>query len=285
MSSNLYELISLGARYLFAAIMVVIVIRAWKITIVDSRRANHLRRLSPETGVCGEFLVLSGSGRVRDGMRFPVIREGMIGSSRKADIRLRCPGIHRTHAFFELTESGLRIRTRGGSHMYNARGESKKDIILVDGSRVTFAQTEFMLILTVAVNGEAAPEERDTIFDLPDDSFDTAPRIRREQPRPVVSEGFDDFDAYCEDTETAVEPSNDIPSQPAPEENPHPIFTNVPDTDDLFMEDIPTDLRPASDDPWDDTEDAKPVKIWDDWEDTPAKTRVKRKKYDDPFDV
>ena len=278
MSSNLYELISLGARYLFAAIMVVIVIRAWKITIVDSRRANHLRRLSPETGVCGEFLVLSGSGRVRDGMRFPVIREGMIGSSRKADIRLRCPAVHRTHAFFELTENGLRVRTRSSARMYNARGEAKKDMTLVDGSRVTFGQTEMMLILAVAVNGEYA-DERDILFDLPDDSFDIAPRIRREEHTPAVSEEYTDT---AEDPFETVQPAA---PQPMQEEKPLPVFTDIPDTNDLFMEDISVNLKPASDDPWDDTEEETPVKIWDDWEDTPAKTRIKRKKYDNPFDV
>ena len=73
--------------------------------------------------------------------------------------------------------------------------------------------------------------------------------------------------------------------QPMQEEKPLPVFTDIPDTDDLFMEDISVNLKPASDDPWDDTEEETPVKIWDDWEDTPAKTRIKRKKYDDPFDV
>ena len=40
MSESLYELVALGARYVFAALMVLIVLRAWRITIVDSRRAD-----------------------------------------------------------------------------------------------------------------------------------------------------------------------------------------------------------------------------------------------------
>jgi len=126
MNGNLYELIAIGARYLFAAIMVIIVIRAWKITIIDSRRAGRLRRLSPETGVCGEFLVMTGSGKVRDGMRFPVIREGLIGSSRKADIRLRSRDIHRTHANGQLLYQRRRDIGNDRRHQYRQQEPQRK---------------------------------------------------------------------------------------------------------------------------------------------------------------
>ena len=56
MSESLYELIALSARYVFAALMVLIVARAWRLTIIDSRRAKALRRMSPETGICGELV-------------------------------------------------------------------------------------------------------------------------------------------------------------------------------------------------------------------------------------
>lgn len=169
MSGSLYELIAIAARYVFAALMVLIVARAWKITIVDSRRAARLRRLSPETGVCGEFLILTGSGRVREGMRFPVIREGMIGSSSKADVRLRSGGVRRTHAYFELTPKGLRLRDHASSRIYNARGEAKHEMLLGDGSKITIGSVEMMLILTVAVSAPAqAPA--DDLFSIPDDS-------------------------------------------------------------------------------------------------------------------
>ena len=44
MSQSVYELIALAARYVFAGLMLLIVARAWRITIVDSRRAATLRR-------------------------------------------------------------------------------------------------------------------------------------------------------------------------------------------------------------------------------------------------
>ena len=60
MSQNLYEIVALAARYAFAGLMVLIVLRAWRITLVDSRRAATLRHLSPSTGISGELVVLGG---------------------------------------------------------------------------------------------------------------------------------------------------------------------------------------------------------------------------------
>jgi len=281
MNGNLYELIAIGARYLFAAIMVIIVIRAWKITIIDSRRAGRLRRLSPETGVCGEFLVMTGSGKVRDGMRFPVIREGLIGSSRKADIRLRSRDIHRTHAFFELTPSGLRLRAQGRSRMYNVKGEAKKEIVLPDGGMITFGEVELMLVLTEAAAAASVPE-REELFDIPDDS-DVFTR------RPFVTSDYDD--------EPVEDCDSGSPSPYAPPRDSGRVFHEdvspgtpesyeelIPeDPDDLFMENSPATLKPEDDDPWDD--EPKPsVHSWDDWEEPSAKPKVKRRQYDDPFD-
>ena len=122
MTQNLYEIVALGARYVFAGLMLLIVLRAWRITLVDSRRASTLRHLSPQTGISGELVVLEGDGKARRGMRYPVIREGMIGTSRRADIRVRHSSIRRRHAYFQLTEEGLFIRTHAGAPMRDGDG-------------------------------------------------------------------------------------------------------------------------------------------------------------------
>lgn len=282
MNGNLYELIALGARYLFAVIMIIIVIRAWKITIIDSRRANSLRRLSPETGVCGEFLVIAGSGKVREGMRFPVIREGLIGSSRKADIRLRCDEVHRAHAFFELTKSGLRLRANGGSRMYNSLGESRKELILGDGGKVTFGQVELMLILTEGTASASEPMQ-DDIFGIPDDS----PAFSRRRPEPspqsrssaTASSPLRRSEQPAQHRERMFRDDIEIKSPPSRKSSSdsEPI--------DLFLERNPSTVRPESRTPWDDDDDTAPAKVWDDWDDTPAKPNIKRRQYDDPFDV
>ena len=80
MNRDAYELLALTARYFFTGLMLLIVLRAARGAAADSRKAGKLRRLSPMTGVCGELKVIRGEGRAKTGMRYSVIREGMIGS-------------------------------------------------------------------------------------------------------------------------------------------------------------------------------------------------------------
>ena len=172
MSEGLYELIALAARYVFAALMVLIVLRAWRITIIDSRRAGMLRRMSPQTGLSGELLVLDGEGKARRGMRYPVIREGMIGSFRRSDIRIRHASIRRKHAYFQLTPQGLKIQARPGASMRDADGRPTDRLLLGDGSEFTLGNVRLLLVLTdagVAAKGEAtdeaeAPDEDEDLF-------------------------------------------------------------------------------------------------------------------------
>ena len=71
MSRDAYELLALGARYVFAGLMVLIALRAARLTAVDSRRAAKLRRLSPMTGLSGELVVLEGDGKAPGACAIP----------------------------------------------------------------------------------------------------------------------------------------------------------------------------------------------------------------------
>jgi hypothetical protein len=169
MSEGLYELVALGARYVFAALMVLIVLRAWRITIVDSRRAGMLRRLSPQTGLSGELLVLEGDGKACRGMRYPVIREGMIGALRRSDIRIRHASIRRKHAYFQLTERGLVIQARPGAVMRDADGRRVETLLLGDGSEFTLGRVRLLLVLS---DGRMTEKTDDEETDFPDEDGD-----------------------------------------------------------------------------------------------------------------
>ena len=279
--------------------MLLIVARAWKITIVDSRRAASLRRLSPETGVCGEFLVVQGHGRAKDGMRYPVIREGLIGSSRKADIRLRSSSVRRVHAFFELTPKGLRLRAQRGARLFNARGNARRELLLGDGSRVTIGEVELLLILNEAVGAPADTQDAG-LFDVPDDSPILAPRPESRRAAPAEPEAAQaapeagpgepkssplrrpDF-APAPETQPFRRPD----SAPAPETQPsdaqkpaanapRPAYPEAPD--DLFLDGTAVTLRPGTNG-WDaDSENMIP---WDDWDSRPRKRAVKKRQSDD----
>ena len=182
MSQNLYELVALGARYVFAGLMLLIVLRAWRITLIDSRRAAALRRLSPQTGLSGELLVLEGDEKARRGMRYPVIREGMIGPSRRSDIRIRHSSVRRKHAWFQLTEDGLTVRARPNAPMRDGDGRPARALLLPDGGEFSLGRVRLLLVLTDA----AAPEEEDgpgeildTIPSDPDDLFMDQPVLRQ----------------------------------------------------------------------------------------------------------
>lgn len=307
-SASVYEIIALAARYFFAAIMLLIVARAWKITIVDSRRAASLRRLSPETGVCGEFLVVRGHGRAKDGMRYPVIREGLIGSSRKADIRLRSSSVRRVHAFFELTPNGLRLRGQRGAHMFNARGNSRRELLLGDGSRVTIGQVELLLILTEAVGMPAEPQDTG-LFDVPGVSpapFSRMPDRRaaaseQEAPaqtetspfkRPEIISVHDsaaaDESATARDKRPRAFAENNFspsarPSDASIPSAKAPTSASFAPPDDLFMDGTSGTLRPIAD-AWDDDEDTEDVIPWDDdWKPRPKKRAVKKHPGGDDF--
>lgn len=182
MTQGIYEIIALGARYAFAALMVLIVARAWRITVIDSRRAETLRRVSPETGISGELVVMEGSEQARRGMKYPVIREGLIGSSRRADIRIRHSSVRRRHAYFQLTPEGLVVRGHAGAPLYDRRGRMVKSLVLKDGGVLSVGEVRLMLVLTESTRSEeeAPRPERDEWFETdPDVLFETQPVLNR----------------------------------------------------------------------------------------------------------
>lgn len=156
MSTNAYELLALAMRYVFAALMVLIVIRAWRITFIDNRRAAKLRRLSPDTGIVGEMLVVNGSERARPGMHYPVTLEGAIGSGRRADIRIRHSTVRSRHAIYQMTEEGLFVRGHAHARIRDGHGRLARQLVLHDGEILRIGEVALMLVLTDA---DAAPEE------------------------------------------------------------------------------------------------------------------------------
>ena len=178
MSQSLYEILALAARYVFAGLMVLIVLRAWRITLVDSRRAATLRRISPQTGLSGELVVLEGDEKARRGMKYPVIREGMIGTLRRADIRIRHSSIRRRHAYFQLTEEGLFVRTHAGAPMRDADDRPVRAITLPDGGEFSLGKVRLLLVLTEAPEpaiSHRRREDGEDRDDIDDEAYDDAP--------------------------------------------------------------------------------------------------------------
>ena len=164
MNNDLYELIALAARYFFSGLMVLIALRAAYGALTDSQRASRLRRLSPLTGLSGELIVLRAVDRVHQGMRYPVIREGMIGASSKADVRIRHRSVRRRHAYFQLSRKGFHIRSHAGARLRDALGRPVRELTLQDGDGVIIGDVPMMLVLNFADNAARLREKRPDPF-------------------------------------------------------------------------------------------------------------------------
>lgn len=145
--SDIYELISLIARYWFALLIVLFVIRAWRITIVDNRRAKTLRAFATSTGQMGELVVTRGAGKARRGMKYPILQEGMIGSSSRADIRIRAAGVKKHHAHFQLRPDGLLLTSIGDAPLAFADGNKGKKLLATDGDTLIIGNVQLLCVL------------------------------------------------------------------------------------------------------------------------------------------
>jgi len=177
-NANAYEILSLAMRYVFAALMVLIVLRGWRITIIDSRRATKLRRLSPETGIIGQMLVVDGSERAKTGMKYSLTLEGTIGSSRGADIRVRHSSVKGRHAYYQMTDEGLFVRGHARSRVALDGQRPTSELMLCDGDVIRVGRVKLMLVL---MGGGSTPEE-----------ISRAARRRRRREANLMDETFDD---------------------------------------------------------------------------------------------
>ena len=223
-SDGLYEILALAARYFFAGLFLLIVLRAWRVTVRDARRARKLRRLSPQTGLSGELVVLEGEGRARRGMRYPVIREGTLGSARSADVRVRHPSVRPRHARFELTEEGLSLTAAPGAKLLDGEGERARKLLLRDGDCFTAGSVTLTLVLIDAAGraGDYAGQE-DVLFDA---------------PRPPRADGLREEDAPRADEfwrEDAPSPDAERPRAP-----------RRPRRETLLHDGVPARPRPAA---------------------------------------
>ena len=156
MSSELYAIVALAARYWFAALILLAAARAWRMTVRDNRRTKLLRDGSPEAGCVGQFVV--GPGRGKKQTAVPVPREGVLGASRRADIWIKGRDIRRFHFSFEARPGGLLVRPRPRAQVVLNGEFTGEKLFVRDGDTLTLGATKLLLVLFQA--------------DPPDEPFD-----------------------------------------------------------------------------------------------------------------
>ena len=98
MSGEAYEILALLMRYVFALIGALIVFRSFIWLRKDARAYRKEMKTLPDAGLVGEIVDLN-TGKAQ-----PLPREGVIGSARECDIRVKGDGVLRRHARLEFTE-------------------------------------------------------------------------------------------------------------------------------------------------------------------------------------
>ena len=115
MSPEIYSVLSLASRWLFAffALMLLFFALVWHHSERKERR-DRFKNL-PGAGTIGEFVVLSGGEELTPDTWFPVPREGVLGSLRSCDLVIPCAGVRSQHLDFSWQDgTGLMIRPRIG---------------------------------------------------------------------------------------------------------------------------------------------------------------------------
>lgn len=114
---------------------------------MDNRRAKTLRAVATSTGQLGELVVTRGAGKARRGMKYPILQEGMIGSSARADIRIRAVGVKKRHAHFKLRPDGLLLTSIGDSPIAFADGNKGKKLLATDGDTLVIGNVQLLCVL------------------------------------------------------------------------------------------------------------------------------------------
>lgn len=96
MESHAYQLIALGARYLFVFLAFLIVFRAGLSLLSEHHKRKKILRNLPDAGMVGEVRDIDSD------RAYPLPREGVMGGGRGCDIRLR--GLRRRHVNFSFVE-------------------------------------------------------------------------------------------------------------------------------------------------------------------------------------
>lgn len=118
MLPDTYELIALGLRYWFVALGVMIVLSGWRHLLRERKDYRDTVRSLPDAGFIGEIVDL-GTGEA-----YPLSEEGVMGSGRYCDIRIR-----------DLQKRHLEFSYRTGKGILLTPCH-RKTVVRIDGRRI-----------------------------------------------------------------------------------------------------------------------------------------------------
>ena len=188
MSLEVYELIAKGARYWFAFLGALIVLRSFRWLWAEARTRRKALHQLPDAGYVGELYVLEGAPRIKEGASLPIGREGTIGRRRRSDICLPHASIPPRMARFVFRDGqGILLTLLGQADAVLRAGGLEKeitradrDILLPHGCAITLGEIELQVRMfaglrlaraTLRLDGDAL-EDDDESYDDSDDTQD-----------------------------------------------------------------------------------------------------------------
>ncbi len=159
MGAALYQLLALGARYLFIVLALLVVLRAARSLLHEHYERKKILKKLPDAGKVGELRDLES------GSCYPLPREGVLGGGHAADVRIR--GLRRRTADVAFVDGkGLLITPCRRSILIQLDGEdigrgvyALHNSVLSIGSRRFLVRLFAGLSVPRSVRWQAAPEE------------------------------------------------------------------------------------------------------------------------------
>ena len=147
MSKDTYELLALAARYWFAGLALLIVLRGWRACVQDNRKARILRDWEGGAGCVGE-LVLTDDGTRRKRkkpVKWQVPAEAVLGSGASADIRLKGRDIKKKHIFMTYRPGEMVLHPVNGAP-FEAHKLPDGTQVLRDGDTLRVGPMKLMMV-------------------------------------------------------------------------------------------------------------------------------------------
>ena len=165
-SPDVFEVLSLSARYLFVLLALSLVFRSFAgLLSAGKERKDRMRNL-PGAGTVGELIVVSGSRELPEETWLPVPREGVLGSVRSCDLVIPCPGVKKHHLDFSWQDGiGLMIRPRSGCEAYVGTvlmdcRSNPRNAPLTHGAYLTVGDAELRFLVFAALSSAEQEDMR-----------------------------------------------------------------------------------------------------------------------------
>ena len=144
MNGNVYESCALVLRYAFVLAGAFILVRSAFMTLMDTRRAKVIRSTEAETGVLAHF---SLSGEKVPNERYPLYKEGTVGSGRASDLKISGAGLEKKHFYYEIYDGAIEITPLDGAAVFFEGEEITDFLSLRPGGTFRCGRAQFKYIV------------------------------------------------------------------------------------------------------------------------------------------